>query len=331
MPLSVAWMTASEGQPLQGVLVVDLTRHLPGPFATRELRRLGARVVRLEAPGGDPLHALAPGWHAWLNAGKESVVCDLKAEPALGRALCGRADVVVEGFRPGVAERLGVGPGDLPGSVVYCSIRGFAAGSWERRVAHDLNYLALAGVLDAEEPALPPVPLADLAAGGLTAVARILAGLLERATTGRGSVHRISMTDESHRLVAFRRGAETVVPRLLTGGLACYDLYRAGDGRRLSVGALEPQFFGRLCELLGVPDLAVRQYDVDAQDDLRARLRRIFATRPADAWMALFGDEDVAVAPVLSVDEVDLGRDALEGVPAPELGDDTERWRDELS
>jgi len=112
-------------KPLAGTLVVDLTRYLPGPFATRELLRYGSRVVRLESPDGDPLRAIAPQWDAALNAGKESVVCDLKTEPELGRALCSAADVVVEGFRPGVAERLGIGPDQLPGSVVYCSLSGF--------------------------------------------------------------------------------------------------------------------------------------------------------------------------------------------------------------
>src|SRR5215218_2973813 len=101
-------------QPLVGTLVVDLTRYLPGPFASRELLRYGARVVRLEPPEGDPMRAIAPAWDAALNAGKESVACDLKAEPEFGRALCSRADVVLDGFRPGVAQRLGIGPDDLP-------------------------------------------------------------------------------------------------------------------------------------------------------------------------------------------------------------------------
>ena len=129
-------------QPLAGLLVVDLTRHLPGPFASRELLRLGARVVRLEAPEGDPLRDIAPEWDAALNAGKESVVCDLKRDAAFVRALCTQADVVLEGFRPGVAERLGIGPVDVPESVVYCSITGFGTeGPHAARVAHDLNYL----------------------------------------------------------------------------------------------------------------------------------------------------------------------------------------------
>src|SRR5919201_2487340 len=142
-------------EPLENTLVADLTRNLPGPFATRELLRLGARVVRLEAPDGDPVREVAPEWDRALNAGKESVLWDAKADPNLGPALCARADVIVEGFRPGVAERLGVGPDSLPGSVVYCSITGFGEG--DRRAGHDLNYMGWAGALEPTAPAMPPV------------------------------------------------------------------------------------------------------------------------------------------------------------------------------
>src|SRR5687768_11642414 len=132
-------------QPLAQLLVVDLTRYLPGAYASRELLRLGARVVRLEAPEGDPMRHVAPAWDEALGAGKESVACDLKSDPDLGRALCARADVVLEGFRPGVAARLGVGPEDVPGRTVYCSITGFGTeGPHADRVGHDLNYLGWA-------------------------------------------------------------------------------------------------------------------------------------------------------------------------------------------
>src|SRR4051794_16949443 len=154
-------------EALQDIVVVALTRYLPGPFASRELLRLGARVVRLEAPAGDPVRDVAPQWDAALNAGKESVLWDAKADPELGRALCARADVVLEGFRPGVAERLGVGPGDVPDTAVYCSITGF--GPDELRAGHDLNYMGWAGALQPTAPAMPPLPVADLAAGALTA------------------------------------------------------------------------------------------------------------------------------------------------------------------
>src|SRR5213078_247651 len=130
-------------KPLAGLFVVDLTRYLPGPFASRELLRLGARVVRLQRPGGDPLGDLAPAWDEALNAGKETVLIDLKADPARGRALCAEADVVL--------ERLGVGPDDLPETVVYCSLTGFGAGN--PRVGHDLNYQGWAGLLADTAPA----------------------------------------------------------------------------------------------------------------------------------------------------------------------------------
>src|SRR2546423_3127582 len=172
-------------RPLGGMLVVDLTRYLPGAFATMELQRLGARVVRVEQPGGDPMRATAPGWHDLLNAGKESVVCDLKQEPELVQGLLERADVVVESFRPGVAERLGVKPRDTS---VLCSITGFGVGNrHEQRAGHDLNYLGWAGVLEDTAPALPPVQVADLAAGALGAVTEILAPLVAREPTGRGA------------------------------------------------------------------------------------------------------------------------------------------------
>ena len=293
-------------KPLAGYLVVDLSRYLPGPFASRELQRLGARVVRLEAPGGDPLRELAPAWHEALNEGKESVEVDLKADPEAGRALCAEADVVLESFRPGVVERLGVGPDDLPESVVYCSFTGFGAG--DARAGHDLNYLGWAGLLEDTAPALPPVQIADLAAGGLAAVAEILAALLERVRTGRGQRITISLTHGSHRLAAHRLGGEPI-PRLLTGGLACYRIYRTAEGRFLTVAALEPKFFRRLCELIGRPELVERQWVPD-QGPLAEELAGVFAAKPLAAWLELFDGEDVGVGPVATLEEAaaQLGR-----------------------
>jgi crotonobetainyl-CoA:carnitine CoA-transferase CaiB-like acyl-CoA transferase len=319
-------------QPLRGLLVVDLTRHLPGPFASRELLRLGARVVRLEAPDGDPLRGIAPQWDAALNAGKESVVCDLKQEPALGRALCARADVVLEGFRPGVAARLGVGPEDVPEHVVYCSLTGF--GEHERhanRAGHDLNYLGWAGALADTAPALPPVQIADLGSGALAAVAEILAALVERARTGRGARLTISMTHGAHRFVAHRLHGEPV-PRLLTGGLACYRIYATADDRWLTVAALEPKFFARLCELLDRPELIPRHMDPEAQEELAEELARIFATRSLAEWLELLDEEDVSVGPVATLDEAaqDLVAQSHKVRPAPRLGEHTDTWRREL-
>jgi len=293
-------------KPLSGLLVVDLTRYLPGPFASRELLRFGARVVRLEAPGGDPLRELAPAWHDALNAGKESVEIDLKSEPKRGRELCAQADVVLESFRPGVVERLGVGPDDLPATVVYCSFTGFGPG--EQRAGHDLNYQGWAGLLADTAPAMPPVQVADLAGGALRAVTAILAALLERERTGQGSNLTISLTHSAHELAAHRLGGEPI-PRLLTGGLACYRIYATADGRYLTVAALEPRFFQRLCELLGRPDLAERQWNAE-QEPLADELAEAFAAEPLATWLELFDGEDVSVGPVATLEEAaaTLGR-----------------------
>ena len=202
-------------RPLQDLLVVDLTRYLPGPFASRELQGLGARVVRLLPPDGDPMERLAPAWHRALNDGKETVVIDLKADPEAGRDLCSEADVVLESFRPGVVDRLGVGPSALPDSIVYCSFTGF--GRDESRAGHDLNYQGYAGLLADTAPAMPPTQIADLAGGALAAVTRILAALLERARTGRGAHIVVSLTHGAHRLVSHRLDGERI-PRLLTEG-----------------------------------------------------------------------------------------------------------------
>ena len=307
-------------RPLEGLLVVDLTRYLPGPFASRELLRYGARVVRLEGPEGDPLRDIAPEWDAALNGGKESVVCDLKADPDFGRALCSRADVLLEGFRPGVAERLGIGPSALPERVVYCSLTGFGSGGRHAvRAGHDLNYLGYAGVLADTAPALPPVQIADLGSGALAAVAEILAALLERERTGRGAQLVISMTHGAHRFAAHRLAGEPV-PRLLTGGLARYGIYETADGRYLTVAALEPRFAARLAELLELPS-------IDDADEVAARI----GSRPLAHWLELFEDEDVAVGPVATLEEAaaEFGGEAAEGRP-PAFGEHTDAWRREL-
>jgi alpha-methylacyl-CoA racemase len=288
---------------LEGILVVDLTRYLPGPFASRELLALGARVVRIEPPDGDPMRRVAPAWHEALNRGKESIAIDLKLDPEQGRALCVQADVVIEGFRPGVAARLGIGPDALPATVVYCSITGFGLGGrHEQRAGHDLNYLGWAGLLADTAPALPPMQIADLAAGSLAAVNRILAALLERERTGRGTHIVVSMTHGAHHFAAHRLGGEPI-PRLLTGGLASYGVYETADARHLTVAALEEKFFARLCELLGLPEVAQRQFDPDGQAELAAALAESFRTRPLAEWLELFDGEDVAVGPVASLEE----------------------------
>jgi len=189
---------------LRGVLVVDFTRYLPGPFASRELLRLGARVVRVETPDGDPLRSVAPGWDDALNTGKESVVWDLERDPGLGPALAARADVVLEGFRPGVAARLGIDYETLRARnprLVYCAITGYGQdGPYRDRVGHDVNYLGYAGVLnyirDTDgRPVIPGVQIADIGGGALMAAVGILTALLAREQTGRGQLVDVAMLD----------------------------------------------------------------------------------------------------------------------------------------
>jgi alpha-methylacyl-CoA racemase len=312
---------------LRGVLVVDFTRYLPGPFASRELLRHGARVVRVETPDGDPLRSVAPGWDAALNAGKESVVWDLEREPGLGPALAARADVVLEGFRPGVAERLGVGASALPKSVVYCSVTGFGAGSM--RAGHDLNYAGWAGLLADTAPALPPVQIADIAGGSLFAVIEILAALLERQRGGTGAHIAVSMTHNAHRLAAHRLRGEP--ERTLTGGLACYRIYETADGRFLTLTAVESKFWRRLCELIDRLDLVERHYEQD-QEALAAELAIIFGSRALSEWLDVFEGEDVMAGPVATLAEASewLGEPATTG-EAPALGEHTNSWRAELA
>ncbi len=279
--------------PLSDVAVADLTRLLPGPFASRELLRLGARVTKIEPPDGDALEASAPGWYAALNAGKEIVRWDAATEAPPVALL--EADVVLEGFRPGVWERLGV---DLPATTIVCSITGYGdSGPRAHDAGHDLNYLGYAGVLADTAPAVPPVQVADLAAGGQAAVIAVLAALLERKGTGLGGRIVLSMTRGVHALAAHRLAGEPV-PRLLTGGAACYGVYETADARHVTVAALEPRFWRRLCELLDRPDLVDRAFEPELPE-----LAEVLRSRTLADWRTLLEGNETCVGPVLTLAE----------------------------
>jgi crotonobetainyl-CoA:carnitine CoA-transferase CaiB-like acyl-CoA transferase len=275
---------------LAGVTVVDFTRQLPGPYASRELLRRGARVIKVEPPDGDPM---PPGWYRALNEGKEVLAWDARTEPP--PAALADAEVVIEGFRPGVFDRLGVA---VPDDAIVCSITGYGdTGSRAQDAGHDLNYLGYAGVLHDTAPAVPPVQVADLAAGAQAAVIEILAALLERARSGRGARIVVSMTRNAHGLAAHRLTGEPV-PRLLTGGVACYRIYETADGRHLTVAALEPKFWRNLCGLLGRDDLVDRAFE-PALPELAA----LFRTRTLAEWRTLLEGKDTCVGPVLTLAE----------------------------
>ena len=285
----------ADTQPLEGVLVVELAWYLPLPSPAASSCDSAPASSGSKPPGGDPLRTTAPAWDRALRAGKESVVCDLKTDVgfALGPGPGGRR---LEGLRPGVAARLGIGADDLPPTLVHCSITGFGTdGPHAQRAGHDLNYLGWAGVLE-DTPTWPPVQIADLAAGGLGAVTDVLAALVRRARTREGARVSVSMTHRSHRLIRHRLGEEPG-SRVLTGALACYRVYPTADGRHLTLGALEPKFFARACELIDRPDLAERQF-AGAQDELARELATAFGRRPLAEWLELFDNEDVCVGPV---------------------------------
>ncbi|GAO01240.1 CaiB/BaiF CoA-transferase family protein [Anaeromyxobacter sp. PSR-1] len=312
--------------PLAGVRILDLTRLLPGPYATLVLADLGADVVKVEDPqGGDWLRWMPPlageqsgAFHA-LNRNKRSLALDLRrpegAEAFL--RLAARADAVVESFRPGVLDRLGVGYEALraraPG-LVLCSVSGYGQdGPYAGRAGHDLDYCAVSGVLAANGPPDAPRPLgvqvADVAGGAWPAVAGILAALLRRASTGEGAHVDVSMTEGALALLAmplgmaWARGAPLERGReLLDGGAACYGVYRTRDGRFVALAALEPPFFAAFCEAVGRPELAPRQWD-EGGAAVRAELEAIFAARTRDEWAAFAAAHDACVAPVLEGDE----------------------------
>jgi len=280
-------------QPLEEITVADLTRYLPGPFASRELLRLGARVVKIEPPEGDPVASSNPDAYRALNDGKEIVLWNARTEPP--PAVLAEADVVLEGFRPGVWELLGV---TLAETTILCSITGFGVDDPHAlHAGHDLNYLGYAGALADTAPALPPVQIADLGAGAQAAVIEVLAALLDRARTGSGARIVISMTHGSHRFVAHRLTGEPV-PRLLTGGAACYRIYETSDGRYLTVAALEPKFWRNLCDLLGRPDFVDHAFDPDLP-----QLDELFRTRTQRDWLDLLEGRDTCVGAVLTLAE----------------------------
>jgi crotonobetainyl-CoA:carnitine CoA-transferase CaiB-like acyl-CoA transferase len=310
--------------PLTGIRVLDLTRLLPGPYATLVLADLGADVVKVEDPSlGDYLRNMPPvtdgggALFAAINRGKRSLSLDLKAPgaPALLQRLARAADVLVEGFRPGVLARFGCSPDELCAinpRLVVCSITGYGqTGPLRDRAGHDVGYLALGGVLArfaaGQQLTVPGVQIADVFGGGMTAVAGILAALVERARTGRGRAVDVSMTEGAMALLAphfggLAAGQSPESGDVLSGVMPCYRVYRCKDGRSLSVGALEVKFWQRFCAVLGRPDLEPRAFDRDPQ--LLRELDALFATRPRDEWAALFAPADCCVEPVLEIDEV---------------------------
>jgi crotonobetainyl-CoA:carnitine CoA-transferase CaiB-like acyl-CoA transferase len=297
-------------QPLRGLRVVDVSRYLPGPFCSLQLAWLGAHVTVIEQPPyGDPLRAMPPladdrvshAYHS-LRRGCEVLQLDLGDEQqrTLAMEQVADCDVFIESFRPGVAERLGVGPSALmrshPG-LIYASISGYGqTGPWAAAPGHDAGYEALSGLLEQngarERPSLPAVPIADLAGGYATATA-ICAALLQRERSGVGAHIDISLTEAALSMQAMHLPGLVAdgTPRgggMLTGGLACYDVYRCGDGVWLSVAAIEPKFFAELLRVLDRPDLSDLHMVPAEQQRLREEFANAFAARRSIEWEQAF-------------------------------------------
>ncbi|HXN02189.1 MAG TPA: CoA transferase [Candidatus Dormibacteraeota bacterium] len=298
--------------PLDGVRVLDLSRLLPGAYCTHLLQAQGAAVTKVESPTGDPIRAL-PGGEAYFDAlhrGKELLTLDLRSEAgrqALRRRVLD-ADVLVEGFRPGVMERMELGYAALAAinpALVYCAITGYgSSGSMAQRAGHDLNYLARSGALSLMPlrdgtPTIPGFQVADLA-GGLHAAFLIAAALTSREKTGHGRRIEVSMTDLMRSWTVLPRAARRAgLPGLpLTGEQPCYHVYLVADGF-LTVAALEPDFWAEFCQTIDREDLKERQFDPAAIEAVQATLGK--ATRAE--WMARFADRDVCVEPSLTLEE----------------------------
>lgn len=304
--------------PLSGILIVDLSRLLPGPLAARLLADLGARVVKVEEPTlGDPVRTAPPvreglgSLAALLLAGVESVALNLK-QPA-GQEILGklleRADVLLESFRPGTLARLGFPAEELRQRfprLVVCSLTGWGqTGPYAPRAGHDLTYQALSGSL-APTAQMPAVPVADVT-GAWSAATAILAALLERERTGQGRHIDAALYDAGlhSNLIGWTADAgrrREVGERLpLTGALPCYNLYETAEGKRLAVGALEPHFWQRLCRAAGREDLIRRQYSRSRR--AREQVAELIRSRTLAEWMDIASREDIPVEPVLSASE----------------------------
>ena len=315
---------------LSGLRVLDLTRNLPGPFATRLLADLGATIVKVEPPEGDPARPLAALFEA-LNHGKECRSIDFRSSADLDRlrAWVQEADVLLDSFRPGVLQGLGLDAATLHAlnpRLVMVSITGYGQhGPWAQKAGHDLNFMALSGVLDqmrapTGELALSNVQWGDLAGGSAMACIAVLAAVFEAQKTGQGRHLDVSMVHGLHaQLVMPQATGAMLAPLLgrrpgagedlLNGVLPCYNLYATQDGRHLAVGALEFKFWKAACEVFGRPDWVQRHWQrgqLPGSPDcaaLRAEVAQLVASQPLAVWSERFAQADACVTPVLTLEE----------------------------
>ncbi len=316
----------SAHQPLNGIKVLDFSTLLPGPLAGLMLAEAGAEVLKIERPGsGEDMRHYVPKWGRdavgfhLLNRGKKSLAINLKdrQQLALLEPLLREADVILEQFRPGVMDRLGLGYNAIKAinpKIIYCSVTGYGQTGPKVDVAgHDLNYVGDAGLLalsmgDPEKPSLPPVLAADLAGGTYPAVVNILMALLAREKTGEGTHLDISMTDNLFMLMTWALGQGMLAGEWpkpsgerLTGGSARYQIYPTSDGRHVAAAPLEERFWAVFCELIGLPE-DLRNDEADPEATLAA-CRAIIAGKPAEEWRRTFFGQDCCCSIVQSLEQ----------------------------
>jgi len=333
--------------PLDGITVLDLTRLLPGPFATQLLADLGADVIKIEHPAvGDYMRAVPPSVDdtsypfLMVNRNKRSLAVDLK-EPEgqeIVRKLALRADVFIEQFRPGVTKRLGVDYARIRRinpRIVYCAHTGYGqTGPYAGFPGHDLNFEALAGILSVSRdatPTIPAVPISDLSSGFMAAFA-ILAALRTRDRTGKGEFIDVSIFDVSFSLMVLNiarylgAGEEPTPSEIIAGHWPFYNLYETEDRLWLAVAAVEPKFWRRLVDLMGLPELAGKQFvDFPERDEVLARMRARFREKPRSEWLTMFEPQDLPVTAVqrfadAMVDPQVVARGLLRGANLGGLG-----------
>lgn len=311
---------------LAGTRILDLSQYIPGPYATQWLSDLGAEVVKVEPPAGDPMRTMGPvdsdgttAWYKLANRNKIVVTLDLKTEAgqAAFAKLVAKADVLVEAYRPGVLDRLGFSRDALQKlnpRLIHCSLSGYGqTGPLRATAGHDLTYVALSGGLAAsgiaDRPVMTYPPLADHAGASL-AMTAILAALVRRGATGKGCHLDVSLAEAALAWMpgiltaAHRWGEDKREAGLINGGAACYRIYRCRDGRFLAVAALEPKFWAKFCETVGHEEWIHRQNGDMPQNELIADVEALMRTRTRDEWAALLAPADCCVEPVLEPHEV---------------------------
>ena len=334
--------------PLRGVKVVEIASIGPGPFAEMMLADIGADVIRLERAGGDA--GLGSGSWNFMHRGRPSVACDLKTDAGrdLVLRLCEGADALIEGFRPGVMERLGLGPEDLAArnpKLVYGRMTGYGQeGPMAATAGHDINYIALSGALGsmAREGGRPLFPLnlvGDFGGGGMLLALGVLAAVIEARESGRGQVVDASMVEGAsvmmtliHAMRAIGMWSDPPGTNVLDSGAHFYEVYECSDGGFVAVGALEPQFYAKLLELLELDPAEFPQMDTTRWPELKERFAAVFRTRTRDEWAAILEPADACATPVLSLEEapghphnaargsfIEVGG-KLQPVPAPRFG-----------